>query len=114
MLRRRRCNSLSLGVSLLFIINSYPTSANGIIVLLNSQPPLFLLNSKHFQPFFFFTFLMMPIFQFDLNTKRLYEKARKLSEALYTLQDRAKEKLFANNPGSISCKAVLIMVHHVK
>ena len=35
----------------LVIINSYPTSGNGIILLVNSQPQLLLLNSKLFQPF---------------------------------------------------------------
>ena len=33
------------------IINSYPKSANVIIVLVNSQPQFFLLNSKLFQVF---------------------------------------------------------------
>ena len=47
------------------LITSYLTSANGIIVLVNSQPQLFLLNSKLFQ-LFFFNSLMMPTFQFDL------------------------------------------------
>ena len=47
----------------LVIINSYSTSANGIIVLVNSQPQLFLLNSELFHFFFFFHSLMMRKFQ---------------------------------------------------
>ena len=46
------------------IITSYRTSANGLIVLVNSQPWLFLLNSSLFN---FLMLLMMRTFQFDLN-----------------------------------------------
>ena len=57
------------------VITSYPKNTNGIIVLVNYKPRLFLLKSTLFEGFLIFQ--MMRTFQFDLNEAIVSEKRQK-------------------------------------
>ena len=96
-------------------MNSYPTSANGIIVLVNSQPQLLLLKSKFFPLFSKF------IYDADISVRSIRSDSLKSAKNLWHavhpvswMKEGAREKLFVKKPGSISCKAVFIVENYVK
>lgn len=56
-------------------------------------------------------------FQFDLYEAIVWKGAKNQWSAVHPvswMKERAREKLFENNPGSISCKALFIVENHVQ
>ena len=59
----------------------------------------------------------MRTFQFHMYEAIVWKGAKHQWSAVHPvnwMKERAREKVFANNPGSISCKAVFIVDNHVK